>query len=252
MRDGMKDSHNIHYHSDNIENFYRSNRKTWDQFYLSERTVLERLDLSTATRVLDIGCGCGGLGLALNERFGVVDYTGVEINTQAAITAAQLNPQARFFAADILALTPAELAENAFDLVVSLGCIDWNVEFEHMLEKAWRHVKPGGYFLSSFRLVPDINVGDLYGSFQYINFEGKREGEIAPYAILNARDLMSRLNALRPASIRGYGYWGAPSATAVTPFDRICFVVLAIEKPRGHCPSAYLELDLPPEILATL
>ena len=44
---------------------------------------------SGATSVLDVGCGCGGLGLALAERFGVSRYTGVEINAAAVAESAR-------------------------------------------------------------------------------------------------------------------------------------------------------------------
>ena len=43
------------------------------------------------TRVLDIGCGCGGLGLALKERFELTGYTGVEISRKAAKMARKMN-----------------------------------------------------------------------------------------------------------------------------------------------------------------
>ncbi len=243
---------NIRYRSEEIERYYRTHRTSWDQFYPSEREILSRLSLDRTTTVLDIGCGCGGLGLALRERFDVTDYTGVEINSLAVATAAEMNSCARFIDADVLALSPEDLAEGAFNLVASLSCIDWNVEFDRMLEKTWRYVRPGGHFLSSFRIVAGEGACDMRRSFQYINFEGRREGEIAPYVVLNARDLFTRLRVLGPAGIHAYGYWGSPSATAETPFDQICFAVVAIEKPHTDGQATYCKLDMPADILQTL
>lgn len=243
---------NIRYRSEEIERFYRSHRTQWDQFYPSEQKVLSRLELDTTTRVLDIGCGCGGLGLALKDRFGVTSYTGVEINSLAVATAVVMNPDARFIDADILALAPDELGEGTFDLVVSLSCIDWNVEFDRMLESAWSYVRPGGHFLSSFRIVAGEGACDMQRSFQYINFEGVREGETAPYVVLGAHDLFARLRALGPVGIHAYGYWGSPSATAETPFDRICFAVVALEKPSTNGKVTYRQLELPADILEAL
>lgn len=244
---------NLHYQSDAIERFYRQHRISWDQFYLSERTVLEQLGLNVSTSVLDIGCGCGGLGLALRERFGINEYTGIEINIQAARAASEMNSRGRFLAADVLELKSNEISEESYDLVASLSCIDWNIEFDRMLEKAWRYVKPGGYFLSSFRLESTASDSiEMDKSYQYINFEGQKEGEKAPYVVLNPPSLMARLNALNYSGIRGHGYWGRPSATAVTPYNRICFAVLALEKPRTNSFIPYKKIVLPTDILRAL
>lgn len=236
---------NIEYKTLAIESYYRQHRTGWNQFYESERVVFEKLGLNAATMVLDIGCGCGGLGLALHERFGVVDYTGIEINRQAAETAKAMNPKARFLCADILALGGCELAEESFDLVVSLSCIDWNIRFAEMLVKAYGCVKAGGYFVSSFRLTPEESIIDLRRSYQYINFEGKREGEVAPYVVLNADQLLDQLTALAPARILGFGYWGSPSATAVTPFDKVGFAVIAVQKAAGPVERPIVDLEFP-------
>jgi SAM-dependent methyltransferase len=245
----MTMSANIHYKSPSIEEFYREHRTRWDQFYESERVMFERVGIGPTASVLDLGCGCGGLGLALRERFGVHQYVGVEINPQAAESAAALNPAARFLCADILTLDPRELEEESFDLVVSLSCIDWNVEFARMLTKSYSYVKPGGCFLASFRLTDGESQLDAQRSYQYINFEGKREGEIAPYVVLNARDLLHTLKSLVPARICGFGYWGPSSATAVTPVNRIGFAVIAVEKAARPHQHVSIELELPPDLL---
>lgn len=247
----MSDSVNIEYKTPAIEAFYRQHRTRWDQFYESERVVFANLGFNPASKVLDIGCGCGGLGLALQERFGVCDYTGVEINRRAAETARQMNPAGRFLCGDILTLGAPQLADDAFDVVVSLSCIDWNVEFARMLAKSYRHVKPGGYFVASFRLTDGESLLDVQRSYQFINFEGKREGEVAPYVIINAAALVRELKALNPARIKGFGYWGSPSATAVTPAQRIGFAVIAVQKAAGPVLDTRIELELPPELLRT-
>jgi SAM-dependent methyltransferase len=210
--------------------------------------VFEKLNLNAASTVLDLGCGCGGLGLALRERFGVVHYTGVEINQQAAATAKAMNPAGRFLCADIVALASRELMEEAFDTVVSLSCIDWNVLFAQMLAKAYRYVKAGGHFVSSFRLTSGESLTDLRRSYQHINFEGRKEGEVAPYVILNVDELLTHLAALVPARVSGFGYWGSPSASAVTPLTRVCFAVLAVQKGIEPVNDPVIDLDLPPDL----
>jgi methylase of polypeptide subunit release factors len=79
-------SHNITYNTDEIEAYYSTTRISWDQFYPSEQKIFCTSDFHSGLSVLDIGCGCGGLGLALKERFAISDYTGVDISVQAINT----------------------------------------------------------------------------------------------------------------------------------------------------------------------
>ena len=59
---------NIAYQTDRLARYFGQNRIAWQQFYESERAIIEQLALSRDTEILDVGCGCGGLGLALRER----------------------------------------------------------------------------------------------------------------------------------------------------------------------------------------
>jgi len=242
---------NIKYSTDRLERYFSRNRVRWDQFYESERVVIERIWPGGAPAMLDIGCGCGGLGLALRERFGAERYTGIEINPEAAASAKRLYPAARILGGDFLDMHEDRLVPYSFDMVFSLSCIDWNLAFDAMFAKAWTMVKPGGVFVASFRLTQGEGVNDSARSYQYINFDGSLEGEIAPYVVLNAADLMHRVRMLGGRRIFVYGYYGAPSPTAVTPYQELCFAVLAISKPIGDGPFE-AELVLPDDIAAMM
>ena len=98
---------NIAYKTNLLASYYNTNRICWDQFYESERVIISQLGLTKNTRVLDIGCGCGGLGLALRDQFDVQNYTGVEINSFAAEAAKSMNSKAQIYCVDIL-----DLSEN--------------------------------------------------------------------------------------------------------------------------------------------
>ncbi len=220
---------NITYASPEIGRFFKDNRIKWNDFYKSEKHIFSQLCLNESTSVLDIGCACGGLGLALNERFGVRNYTGIEISIEAAKTARILNPKAQIIDGDVLEISDQQL--GVYDIVVSLSCIDWNVEFSAMLQKAWSIVKVGGEMVLSLRLTEKHGIDDINKSSQFINFEGKKEGEIAPYVVLNYHEWMKTAKSLPKISgIRGYGYYGSPSITAVTPFKKVCFAVFALQK----------------------
>jgi SAM-dependent methyltransferase len=243
---------NVAYQTDQLVRYFARNRVAWPQFYESERVIISRLNLDSRHTILDIGCGCGGLGLALRERFGVEDYTGVEINAPAAETGRALNPAARILCGDILDLCENEIRERRFDVVFSLSCVDWNVRFADMLSAAWSRVLPGGHLVATFRLIDAQGCNDPDQSYQYINFDGKREGERASYVVLNARNLIQELVAFDPSEINAFGYWGVPSVTAVTPFEQLCFSAFSIRKRSGDTGVVRLDLSLPPEIQAAM
>jgi SAM-dependent methyltransferase len=239
---------NIPYQTDQLARYFLRNRVTWPQFYKSERVIIDKLNLDPQRTVLDIGCGCGGLGLALRERFGIQEYTGVEINPLAAETGRAMNPLARILCGDILDLGMRELRGRQFDVVFSLSCVDWNVRFDDMLAAAWSFVVPGGYLVATFRLTDGQGCNDIRRSYQYINYDGIREGECASYVVLNARSLMQRLADFCPGEINAYGYWGAPSITAVTPYQRLCFSAFSVRKKIENGGAPVLDLQLPEEV----
>lgn len=116
---------NIVYRTEELARFYASNRLRWEQFYPSERAIFERVAarFGPPRTVLDAGCAVGGLGGALQERFGTLEaYTGVDINPQVIALANQrAEPWQRFLCADV---ATAALPEP-FQWVVSLSCADW-------------------------------------------------------------------------------------------------------------------------------
>ena len=73
---------NIEYTSKELLEFYSRHRQTWNEFYLSERTVFERVAEKQGSfgHILDVGCAGGGLGRALSERFQLRSYTGIDIH----------------------------------------------------------------------------------------------------------------------------------------------------------------------------
>lgn len=244
---------NIVYQTDQIVRYFAQNRVAWQQFYESEQFIIDQLGLDRDDAILDIGCGCGGLGLALRDRFGIENYTGVEINHAAAEAGRRMNPKAHILCGDILDLSRDVLHDKRFDVVFSLSCVDWNVRFSDMLAAAWNHVVPGGHLVSTFRLTLEEGCGDFSRSYQYINYDGIMEGERASYVVLNAKSLIQQLFKFNPSEINAYGYWGAPSVTAVTPYEKLCFAAFSIRKRKSDDVGALCShLELPAEILNAL
>jgi trans-aconitate methyltransferase len=177
---------NIAYKTDQLASYFTHHRVSWPQFYESERNIIKKLALGANDTILDIGCGCGGLGLALGAEFGVQKYTGIEINFLAAEKARCLNPNASIFCGDFLDLRENVLRDTHFNVVFSLSCFDWNIRFSDMLATAWDHVLPGSNLVATFRLTNDAGCDDIKQSYQYINFDAKMEGECASYVVLKS------------------------------------------------------------------
>ena len=66
----------------------------------------------------------GGLGLALAERFFSESYADEDISCDAIALAKQITPNATFISGDNLELSDEELPNSAFDIAVSLSCVD--------------------------------------------------------------------------------------------------------------------------------
>ena len=241
---------NIHYTSEELTGYYTSHRNKWAHYYPSERAVFEKVMASTGKtdeiRLLDVGCAAGGLGRALGERFRIEEYVGIDIHREAIEAGKSIGGfrfPASLLAGDICEL---ELDPGSFDLVVSLSCADWNVRTIDIIKTCWRYVRPGGHFVVSLRLTPKKSCCDFRNSYQYIHFSdspsaNSDETEKAPYVVFNTSRALAILCSLRtkPASILARGYWGTPSSTAVTPYDRLVFAALAVAKPKRD-----LDLDV--------
>lgn len=245
---------NIEYKSEEILKFYSSNRIKWDEFYPSERWVFERVseEKKSLGDVLDVGCACGGLGAALCEKSLVKSYTGVDIHKASidwAGASRKLKVKSNFIYADIVTSEFGDI----FDTVISLGCADWNIETKKIIDACWKNVLPGGYFIVSIRLTTKPGVNDIKRSYQLINFSGSKEKpERANYAVLNFDEALKIFKSLlpRPDLIGVYGYWGKPSKTAVTPFNKLGFSVFYIRKSRGNkTDKLKKEINLPDEFV---
>jgi len=226
---------NTRYQSPGLSDFYSSHRLRYSQFYPTERAAFESLDLGPETSILDIGCACGGLGLALNEHCGCTDYTGLEIHAEAARIGHGLVTAfgGRVIAGDILEaqrLLTANDCADSFDLVVSLSALDWNLSVAENVRAAWALVRDGGHLLMSVRLHPDTCLLDLHTSYQPTTPEANEAVEIAPYVVMAVPTAMQFATELGAARVTVFGHGGRPSSTAVTPVDECIFAVAVLAK----------------------
>lgn len=245
---------NIKYQTKEIAEHFSSYRTKWADFYASEKWVMAKIagPKGKFGDVLDVGCACGGLGSALAERYSLDSYTGVDINNEAidvAKKSLKLPAPTFLIAGDVLEI---DMGNKQYDTVFSLSCADWNIETDKIIKAAWQRVKPGGYFVISLRLTDQQGVNDLSKSYQYINPSGQdKDPEIANYVVFNVKDILSVLGGLRsaPETIGAYGYWGKPSSTAVTPYQKLAFTVFYVKKSLDDSNNdVRLDLNMPLDV----
>jgi len=242
---------NIRYTTKEILEFYSVNRQKWEDFYPSERWILEKIASRNKSMgdVLDVGCACGGLGVALTEKFNLNSYTGVDIYREAidwANVKRKLSVPASFIAGDILEMD----LDIQYDTVISLSCADWNIETEKIIKVCWKKLNQGGKFVISLRLTNGMGMNDINKSYQYLCFDGTGDEsyEKANYVVFNVYGALGMFANLRPLPrhILGYGYWNKPSLSARTPYEKLAFVVFAVEKRSlGQKEQVSTELHLP-------
>ena len=242
---------NIRYNSDGIVRWLDGFRDKWEDFYPSEKWAFEKLagPAKVMGSILDVGCAMGGLGLALTNRYEVASYTGVDINRPALERALARKKEfpvpAQFICDDILKVT--DLPQEAYDIVFSLSCADWNIETHKIMSRCWEYLKPGGSFVISLRLTDKEGINDFSRSHQSIAVDEQGKAvESANYVVFNWLEFLRLVKGLTPSPVRvsGYGYWGKPSSNAVTPYDRLVFGVMIVQKAEASDAGTEPVMDL--------
>jgi len=97
-------------------------------------------------RMLDIGCGYGGLPKTIAEFLGIDEIHGVDIDAEALKEA-----ETKGIITHQLDVDKGNLPfnYNYFDLVVSFGMMDYLPFFDHIINDIYRVLHPGGYILIS-------------------------------------------------------------------------------------------------------
>ena len=106
--------------------------------------ILNRLDLKPGDRLLDLGCGAGGLSEYVADRTGAI-VTGVDYSPSAIETANARTETKRdklsFIEADLNSLS---LPENSFDAAISIDSIYWVADTADVISSIVKTIKSGG------------------------------------------------------------------------------------------------------------
>jgi cyclopropane-fatty-acyl-phospholipid synthase len=163
----VRDAAAIHFHYDVGNSFYKlwlDRRMVYSCAYFRSQEdsldvaqeakldlICRKLRLRPGERLLDIGCGWGGLVMHAAEHYGV-DATGITLSENQAAFAAEriaeagLADRCRVAIRDYRTLSAAD----NFDKIASVGMIE-HVGLTHLpvyFESAYRALKPGGLFLN--------------------------------------------------------------------------------------------------------
>jgi len=107
---------------------------------------VEELSLPKTARVLEIGCGAGFMSVALAQRGFIVeavDHTPAMIElTKRKAKQTGMSDRIRVSIEDVHELT---FEDESFDLIVSLGVLQWLYNLRKALHEIVRVLKPGGY-----------------------------------------------------------------------------------------------------------
>lgn len=247
MKYGGEDMSNIVYKSNGFSEYYSVNRHVWNEFYDSERTIMERVmdAYLEPFSVLDVGCGCGGLGEALDDRYTLSFYKGIDIN-KPNIECAKMKTSSRILCThEFECVDIAQAKEKRkYDVVISFSCVDFNADVDGMIAQCWKMVADKGHFIFSARLTNESGIDDIRKSYQRISMQDG-DNEVANYVVFNCSDLLKRISGWNNVEkVEGYGYWGIPSSTAVTNYNRLCFSVFDVKKGCGNGKKVRLDMPL--------
>jgi ubiquinone/menaquinone biosynthesis C-methylase UbiE len=122
----------------------------------SVHDLLDRLNLKTGQRVLDLGCGAGGISEYISDQTGThvtgIDYSNTAISVAKSRTENK-NSQLEFIQAD---LNKLELEPHSYDAAVSIDSIYWVHDTIDVLQRIVETLKPGGQLILTIVNIPDF------------------------------------------------------------------------------------------------
>lgn len=108
------------------------------------RRAVDELDGSNVQRLLDIGCGYGGLPALVGERLAAEEIHGIDIDPRVETEARSKGVEVTIQDADEEGLPYPDVH---FDVVMTLGMMDYLVSFDGLIREINRVLTPSGQVL---------------------------------------------------------------------------------------------------------
>ncbi|GAB4372577.1 MAG: 27-O-demethylrifamycin SV methyltransferase [Kiloniellaceae bacterium] len=155
--------------------------------------VLEGIDLA-GKRVLDIGCGAGGITAALARDYGAAEVVGIDVEEPVCAAArrqAEKSGVAERVRIELVTPGPFPFPDASFDVVFSKDSIIHIPDKAFLAGEAFRVLRPGGWFVASDWL---------------ISHDGPPSPEMARYIAQEALDFGMASPARYRAALEGAGF----------------------------------------------
>lgn len=159
----------------------------WGEGYLSPggadevARIVDDIPLD-GRRVLDIGCGSGGIAIELVERYGAAEVVGIDIEAGVLERARQRVMKRRLERRIVLQRVeagPLPFAEADFDAVFSKDSMIHIPEKEMLFDDVFRVLNPGGWFIAGDWLIS--HDGEPSAEMKhYVSLEGLSFGMASP------------------------------------------------------------------------
>jgi len=184
-----------------LMNVYSQWRVKLEDFNESEKYFFTDELMSNVSSILDVGCGCGGLGNALKIRFGTAfSYTGINTKETCVIKGEKISPELKI----IDGIFPNSIKSGKmFDMICAFGffhmVLEWKKLLFNLTKFANKFVNVGVVSRLEGATVIDPDVSYYY----YLD-----SGDRVPSIAINIRELLNYCchHELRVKRIKYYGY----------------------------------------------
>jgi len=215
----------LYRHKSKTDYYIQHGRRRWEDLFPSAQYFLEKNDLR-GEKVLEVGCAGGGMYEIMTDRYGRVDYTGVDISPAEIRHARKAYPGAKFIVCDFLR---NRLRGSSFDTVCAFQIMEHQPQYRKFIAEMFRVARKRVIF--NARVQYEFpTVVDLEASFLYYHGSGRRNYFI-PF---NVYELFNYFHTeeLGAKKISAYGYRPPQKTSAFVcmPKTKLVAAAFCIEK----------------------
>lgn len=156
-------------HNKNTAFRFHKNSRNYDENAQVQKAMAERLiglvreERLQPLRILEIGCGTGGLTALLSRHYPNASITAVDIAPNMVRAAENKcgNEQIEFICADAESMA----LDQQYDLIISSACFQWFTSLPETLKRFWNSLGEGGVI--AFSTFGEKTFQELHHSFSY-------------------------------------------------------------------------------------